>query len=1551
MGTQIEEIDANGGTTQTLVDQFGNVTAQITQLGHRSLKFYDLQGRLVKEKDAVGNATTYTYDSFGRKLTATDALGNVTSYTYDQRDRLTSVTDALNNTESFAYDGRNNRISTLYPLGQRTDQVYDSLGRVIDTQVYLNGKPTDSQSAYDAYGNLISETDAMGRTKTHVYGAFGRLIEDIDEDGNAIAYNYDVYGRRTNAYDPNTVTDPTAASDPSHGKDIQTTYNQAGQITSVNDLATHVSTTYTYDLLGHRLTEDITTPVSDANRNMTYQYDKLGQLVYWVNSITGENLRTQYDAEGNVARVYTDGGYDPLGQNTSGNINFRYIDHVYTYDADRRVTQEVQRTTDASGNISDSNLNAYEYDAGSNKISWTNESTTVTYTYDADGRVKEGDYYTGSDLNQQEWTYDAMGNVKTYTTLKNGSVSTQTVNTYNDENRTLTSSNTSDGKTQVTTTTYDLTMRITQTVLQNNGKTYTYNYSYYGDGREKSVTAFGDAKGTTVSTYDVNKVQTGLNLGQGDNQDHAETKSFIADNDGHIIYETHDDGKNSDPIEHDQFLYANDNPVGQNVQGTDGKITVQLDSDSYAPIQNLSDSNPGSNLTYTVQNGDSLQSIASQMYGNASLWFVIAEANGLNAGDALKAGTQLLIPNTIQSGTITADNHKVYSATDIVGSTLPNLKSPPPPHHGGCGAILAIIIVVVVAVVVSIFAPELAAFVYDAAASVLGPLSTAASIALAVASTVVAGAVVGAIGSIVQQGLFIALGYQQKFSWKEVAHAAEKEAVQSLFSGGSTGNAIADAAIQVAGAASEQLVENGKITSWTGIAAAGLGGYLGTGSSLNHEISYVTPWVQLAETSIRNNGKLTPTDWATAVGGTLAEAVVNNVPGATDKTLSGQLENAALRVGTTALVAGALSHYDKNAAESYFDDNVGHEIGNFLKVNINNAAQGILPAYASPLEQASWTSIGVSAQQQDEAFAQIDAGTQASIAQDTAQINDQVSSDNQAYFDNTESAYAAAQSTGNPVTPISSGSTLFPGQILLAANSPTPWAYVQSPSASNNQLENDFGVTNPNSWDNNTTAAAAPATPASPTSNAQATTPATIDFLAAQSQAIANGAATGAANAPASDNSSSEPLPEVTVTASRPGFWSRVWSDVESGAQWVGSEAQAAGQWVGSEAKAAGQWIGTEAQAAGHWLASNQTVTDGTDVSLNDHGLSTIDPAIRNSTTVQNAIGGAKADVDFWGANSAWLLTRLALQPDPETASYDPELYQEMQQNAARVAGDVRNAVSWKPSNPAQQEGYDASMFGQTAATVVFGGVGAVRGVAAGVESLIAGSEAAQAAPRALVSAEADAEAGQSAANAPTASPPTANPTRAPSTAAGGSSAGNSAVLASGGVNEAAAAPSGEAGAAAPESASGQNPQPPSPTPPPSQNSGGSPIDYAHSIGADYSKAGNPTGGHSLLNGDVRIVPGTETAPDATGVYKATIQVPDPNNPGQWIIKTSNNSTNSMFPKDWDATRIQQEVDAAWNDPNKVVTGKQWTSFTPSGVKVQGYISPRTTVYPVYQGP
>ena len=131
-----------------------------------------------------------------------------------------------------------------------------------------------------------------------------------------------------------------------------------------------------------------------------------------------------------------------------------------------------------------------------------------------------------------------------------------------------------------------------------------------------------------------------------------------------------------------------------------------------------------------------------------------------------------------------------------------------------------------------------------------------------------------------------------------------------------------------------------------------------------------------------------------------------------------------------------------------------------------------------------------------------------------------------------------------------------------------------------------------------------------------------------------------------------------------------------------------------------------------------------------------------------------------------------------------------------------------------------------------------------------------------------------------------------------------------------------------------------------------SPIDFKHIIGADYKRhTGEPTGGHTLLNGDVRVIEGTASAPDATGVYRAQVQMADPKRPGQWLTKTDRNGNpmpNTMFPKDWTAEHVVSEVNAAWFSPTKTIRGEKWSALTPSGVRVEGYLEPRVTAYPVY---
>jgi hypothetical protein len=200
--------------------------------------------------------------------------------------------------------------------------------------------------------------------------------------------------------------------------------------------------------------------------------------------------------------------------------------------------------------------------------------------------------------------------------------------------------------------------------------------------------------------------------------------------------------------------------------------------------------------------------------------------------------------------------------------------------------------------------------------------------------------------------------------------------VGQLSSAGAQYAQIASAALKAGSVASKQILEGGKITSWTSLAAAAIGQYASVGQgiaagaasyatkigdtagintaletarglqTLTTVTNYATPWVQLAETYVRNDGKLKPLDWANAAGSTLATAVTDNF-GVKGGGISGQLTNAGLRLGTNLLVAGVLSRYDREAAQSYAENAIGQEVGQFIGDYVGKRVEALLPPRAS----------------------------------------------------------------------------------------------------------------------------------------------------------------------------------------------------------------------------------------------------------------------------------------------------------------------------------------------------------------------------------------------------------------------------------------------------------------------------------------------------------------------------------------------------------------------------------------------------------------------------
>jgi hypothetical protein len=164
--------------------------------------------------------------------------------------------------------------------------------------------------------------------------------------------------------------------------------------------------------------------------------------------------------------------------------------------------------------------------------------------------------------------------------------------------------------------------------------------------------------------------------------------------------------------------------------------------------------------------------MAQEIYGNASLWYVIADANAISGDSDLAIGQRLTIPE-VTTDSNDSTTFKPYNPGSITGSTTPNLPTiapPPPPPSSSCNALAEIIIIVVV-VIVSIYtagaASELAAGTFEASSA--GATFTAGASVLGgtaglSAATVGAAFAGGVAGSVAGQLTGDALGVSHGFS-------------------------------------------------------------------------------------------------------------------------------------------------------------------------------------------------------------------------------------------------------------------------------------------------------------------------------------------------------------------------------------------------------------------------------------------------------------------------------------------------------------------------------------------------------------------------------------------------------------------------------------------------------------------------------------------------------------------------------------------------------------------------------------------------------------------
>jgi hypothetical protein len=169
--------------------------------------------------------------------------------------------------------------------------------------------------------------------------------------------------------------------------------------------------------------------------------------------------------------------------------------------------------------------------------------------------------------------------------------------------------------------------------------------------------------------------------------------------------------------------------------------------------------------SYTVLAGETLRSIAGKLWGDASLWYKLADANGLTGSETLAEGSQLVVPAGVSTYRNAADTFRPYDPNAAMGNLEPGepyqaVQATPQGRKGNkCGMFGMVLLIIVAIAVTKIAGPYVGSVVAS-----IGLSGTAAAVATAAATA--------AIASTVSQGVGLATGIQDKFSWKQVAIAA-----------------------------------------------------------------------------------------------------------------------------------------------------------------------------------------------------------------------------------------------------------------------------------------------------------------------------------------------------------------------------------------------------------------------------------------------------------------------------------------------------------------------------------------------------------------------------------------------------------------------------------------------------------------------------------------------------------------------------------------------------------------------------------------------------------
>lgn len=411
--------DPEGKIKQTYHDVRGNIVKVVQFKGGTAITVtygYDPLSQITTVTDAQGNETQISYDLLGRRTSINSPDRGLVEYTYDLAGNIVlKIDDDLRvKDEAIRYGYRYNRLEKIhYPASPDVEYCYGGPGaghnqagrvyQIIDATgkvEHFYGKLGETEKTVRTINFLLPGQEAWVFETETGYDYLGRVQWMSYPDGEKLHYEYDKGGAVKSAYGAK------AFQRYDYVKEIA--YDEFGQRVSIK-YGNDVTTTYAYDPY-RRWLAGINTQNSAGQifQNTLYTFDKAANVLGINNAATGVTHSYSYDDLYQLVRAE--------GTSTAGSYS-----QDFDYDSIGNMVRKISSTTPGSNLIYDftflyqsgkphasSQIGGwtYSYDANGNTVQKAQGEDITEYFWNEENRLLRAEINGES----TDFAYDANGN-------------------------------------------------------------------------------------------------------------------------------------------------------------------------------------------------------------------------------------------------------------------------------------------------------------------------------------------------------------------------------------------------------------------------------------------------------------------------------------------------------------------------------------------------------------------------------------------------------------------------------------------------------------------------------------------------------------------------------------------------------------------------------------------------------------------------------------------------------------------------------------------------------------------------------------------------------------------------------------------------------------------------------------------------------------------------------------------------------------------------------------------------------------------------------------